>query len=89
MPSDDVLDALPLEVLMALQELLADPSEEGRERAALRARDAGWHLSLAPGAPATPPELPPRIDLEPIPMEPAPDGVESLVLRFDRDDGRR
>jgi hypothetical protein len=68
-----VLDQLPLDVLLALQEAMADPSESGRIRAAKRAEDAGFYLQCT-GAP------PPR----PIPMEEAPEGVESLTLRFDR-----
>lgn len=68
-----VLDALPLDVLMALQEAMADPSETGRERAAQRAADAGFFIQCV--------SVPPR---EPIPMAEAPEGVESLVLRFDR-----
>jgi hypothetical protein len=75
------LDDLPLEVLLALQEALADLSEVGRARAAKRAADAGYHVTLTGTVPAGPP---PRYDPEPIPMEEAADGVESLLLRFDR-----
>ena len=71
----DVLDSLPLEVLLALQEAAADPSEKGRERARLRAADAGFHLECA--------RVPQQL-AEPIPMEEAPEGVEALTLRFDR-----
>jgi len=67
-----ILDALPLDVLLALQEAVADPSETGRLRAAKRAEDAGFYLHCASAPP-----------LDPIPMEAAPEGVESLVLRFD------
>ena len=69
----DILDALPLDVLLAMQEAMADPSESGRERAAQRARDAGFYM-ICTSAP-TP---------SPIPMAEAPEGVESLTLRFDR-----
>ncbi len=68
-----VLDRLPLDVLIALQEAMADPSEAGRVRAAQRAEDAGFYLQCT--------GVPPH---NPIPMDEAPDGVESLVLRFDR-----
>ncbi len=70
---ETVLDDLPLDVLLALQEAMADPSETGRLRAAKRAEDAGFYLHCA--------GVPPR---KPIPMEEAPEGVESLTLRFDR-----
>jgi len=68
-----VLDQLPLDVLIALQEAMADPSEAGRVRAAQRAEDAGFYIQCT----ASPPQ-------HPIPMDEAPEGVESLVLRFDR-----
>ena len=69
----NVLDTLPLEVLLALHEAAVDPTEEGRERARQRAAEAGFHLACT-GAPGQ----------EPIPMEEAPEGVEGLLLRFDR-----
>lgn len=70
---DSPLDQLPIEVLLAMQEAMADPSESGAERAAARAADAGFHLFCT--------ALPPK---KPIEMEEAPDGVEGLALRFDR-----
>jgi len=73
MAHDNFLHRLPLEVLLAMQEALADPSESGRERAAQRAAEAGFYLHCT-GAPP----------LEPIPMEEAPERVEALTLRFDR-----
>lgn len=72
-PYESVLDDLPLDVLLALQEAVADPSETGRLRAAKRAEDAGFYIHCT--------GVPPR---RPIPMEEAPEGVESLTLRFDR-----
>lgn len=76
MDHDDtsILDELPIEVLLALHEAAADPTEEGRKRARKRAAEAGFHLACA-GSPDTE---------EPIPMEEAPEGVEGLLLRFDR-----
>ena len=68
-----VLDDLPLDVLLALQEALADPSESGQIRAAQRAQDAGFYVHCT----ATPPT-------KPLAMEEAPAGVEGLTLRFDR-----
>jgi hypothetical protein len=68
-----LLDELPLDILLALQEAMADPSETGRLRAAKRAEDAGFYIQCT----AVPPQ-------EAIPMEEAPAGVESLTLRFDR-----
>lgn len=84
-PFMDLLDGLPFDVLLALQEVAVDPSEAGRSRAARRAEDAGFHVRLAAGA-AVPAAiaLPPRFDPEPIPMEEAEEGIESLLLRFDR-----
>jgi hypothetical protein len=81
----DPLDGLPLDVLLALQEAVADPSDQGRARAAKRAENAGFHIRLLPGSPMPPAAAyPPRFDPEPIPMEEAEEGVESLWLRFDR-----
>jgi hypothetical protein len=71
----DPLDELPLEVLLALHEALADPASASKVRAAKRAADLGFHVEVSP---------PPRYDPEPIPMEEAAEGVESLTLRFDR-----
>lgn len=41
---DQLLDLLPLDMLLALQEALADPTADGQERARLRARDAGFYI---------------------------------------------
>ena len=71
------LDQLPLEVLLAMQEAMADPSVEGQERARLRAKDAGFHIHCDRN-------LAESNGSKPIPMDEAPEGVESLVLRFDR-----
>lgn len=69
--TQELLDDLPLDVLLALRDAVADPSEEGRARAKKRAADAGFYLRCS-GAPET----------RPIEMEPAPEGVEGLALRF-------
>jgi len=66
------LDDLPLDVLLALQEALADPSETGQFRARLRAAEAGFHIECI----ATPQPAP-------IPMEEAPDDVDGTELSFD------
>lgn len=68
--SDDPLNDLPLELLMALRDAIGDPSDEGRKRAAKRAADAGFYLQCTADK---------RSSIE---MEPAPDGVEALHLRF-------
>ena len=81
--ADELLDQLPLTLLLALQDAMADPSEQGRERAAQRAANAGMYIHCM-GAPEN--DRPPRIMSTPIPMEPAPeDGAEAAteVLRFD------
>lgn len=69
--ADEPLDALPLDVLLALTEALADPSARGRKRAEARAADAGVSL-VCTGAPPD----------EPIPMQEAPEGIEAVVLTF-------
>jgi hypothetical protein len=69
----DVLDRLPLPVLLALQEAAALPNEVGMERARKRAEDAGFYLVVMGGAlPGGPGEA--------LPMEEAPDGVEAIRL---------
>jgi hypothetical protein len=83
----DPLDDLPLELLIALRDALADPSTAGRARAMKRAAEAGYHLVLGGDAPDLERASPPRYDPEPIPMEEAPEGVQSLRLRFDRPRG--
>jgi hypothetical protein len=68
----DPLDALPLEVLLAMQEALGDPTTTGQERASQRAADAGFYLQCT-SAPSP----------QPIPMPPAVDGIIALALSFD------
>src|SRR5262245_58433167 len=69
----DPLDQIPLDVLLALHEALA--ADRRVVRAAQRTRGEGLHVTVA-----RPVESPVRYDPEPIPMEPAEDGVESLNL---------
>lgn len=72
------LDDLPLDLLIALQGLMTDTSEEGLELAKMRAAEAGF--SLVRGE---------RIAVEraenqrPIQAEEAPEGVEAKHLYFD------
>jgi len=80
MSSDDLLDQVPLELLMALRDAVADPSEEGRKRAAERAKGAGVYLHCAKSIERDP--SPPRVLREPIPMVPAPAGVDAEQLDF-------
>lgn len=40
------LDDLPLDVLLAMQDALTDPTGSGAERARLRAAGAGFHVEL-------------------------------------------
>lgn len=76
----DLLDSLPLSVLLALQEAATDPSETGRERAALRAADAGFYLHCAKAEVGSPLK---RVLTEPIPMDPAPEQYdEAIELAF-------
>ncbi len=74
----DALDRLPLEVLLALQELMAAPDEEGKERARQRASDAGYYLVAMAGK---------RVDTEPIAMEEAPADIDAIQLAFDGSTG--
>jgi hypothetical protein len=69
----DALDRLPLDVLIALQELMVAPDGEAKERARLRAADAGYYLVAMAGK---------RADPEPIPLEEAPDDLEAIRLTF-------
>lgn len=69
----DALDHLPLEVLLALQELMVSPDEEARERARQRASDAGYYLVAMAGR---------RVDREPLEMDEAPAGAEGIHLSF-------
>ena len=81
------LDALPLDVLLALQEALTDPTRAGAERAKLRAAGAGFHLKCAnPEDPdgrivlARVPEAP----QPPTPMPEASPDAAAIELHFDR-----
>lgn len=78
----DPLDDLPIDVLLALQEAVSNPTEEGLERARLRAEDAGFWLQRGgrdvQGATSPAPSEAPV--LEPEPMEPAPAGTRGVVL---------
>lgn len=38
------LDVLPLDLLLALQEAMADPTADGQERARLAAAEAGFYI---------------------------------------------
>lgn len=74
--NDHLLDHLPLEILIALQEALADPTADGQERARLRALDSGMYIHCIR-----------RPDGEegandPLPMEAAEDGVDAIQLVF-------
>lgn len=68
----DLLDRLPLPILLALQEAAMSPGEEGAERARRRAADAGYYLVKFEGARQP----------EPLMMEEAPEDVEGVVLTF-------
>ncbi|MEZ4323012.1 MAG: hypothetical protein R3F61_36435 [Myxococcota bacterium] len=79
----DALDRLPLDVLLALRDAIADPTEQGRSRAAQRASEAGFYLECLNEA-SEEPEPPVIADVirEPIAMEPAPEGVAGIELAF-------
>ena len=48
--ADRLLDTLPLDLLLALQEAVADPTADGQERARLHAKEAGHllHCTMRP-----------------------------------------
>ena len=69
----DALDQLPLDLLLALQEVMIAPDQEARERARQRAADAGFYLVAMGGK---------RLDRQPIEMEEAPAEVDAVHLRF-------
>jgi hypothetical protein len=71
--SDHVLDYLPLNMLIALQEAMADPTADGQERARLRAIESGIHIHCInrPDGPEG------RYD--PLPMPPASGGEEGVI----------
>ncbi len=75
----DPLDHLPLEVLLALQEMMVAPDEEAKERARQRASDAGFYLVAMAGH---------RTDLEPLEMAEAPPDVDGVHLQFGGPIGR-
>lgn len=74
------LDDLPLDVLLAMQDAILDPTGEGRDRASARAADQGFYVRCTN-------ELDDdgRIilgDPPPVEMDPAEPGVDAVVLRF-------
>ena len=73
---DDLLDLLPLEVLLALQEAVSDPTADGQERARLRARDAGFYIHCLRR-----PDGEEGVN-DPLPMEPGADEPGSVQLEF-------
>ncbi|MCB9676877.1 MAG: hypothetical protein H6737_17310 [Alphaproteobacteria bacterium] len=80
----DPLDQLPLDVLLALRDAIADPSDQGRERAQQRAANAGFYLECLNEQSNAEAEGPPVKLAEPIAMEPAPEGVQAIELEFPR-----
>jgi hypothetical protein len=67
------LDHLPLDLLLALQELMVAPDQEAKERARQRAADAGFYLVAMAGK---------RVDAEPIAMDEAPADIDGIHLSF-------
>ncbi len=79
----DALDDLPLDILLALRDAVADPTEQGRQRAAQRAADAGFYLEcLNPPEPSGSVDSPATVVTEPIAMEPAPADAQAITLDF-------
>ena len=69
----NALDRLPLDLLLALQELMVAPDQEARARAHQRASDAGFYLVAMGGK---------RVDREPLAMEEAPADLDAIHLTF-------
>ena len=75
--SDQLLDLLPLDILLALQEAVADPTADGQERAFQRAKDAGFHIHCV-----CRPDGSEGVG-DPIPMPAASDDSDSITLWLD------
>ena len=74
--SDRLLDTLPLDLLLALQEAVADPTADGQERARVSAKKAGHilHCLMRPDGPE-------GVD-DPLPMPSGEDPGEHLTARL-------
>jgi len=74
--NDHLLDHLPLEMLMAFQEAMADPTADGQERARLRALNSGLyiHCLRRPDGDEGP--------NDPLPMAAAEDDTDAIRLVF-------
>ena len=73
--SDKLLDHLPLDLLLALQEAVADPTADGQERARVNAKKAG-HLVHCLCRPDGPEGV-----HDPLPMPSGDDQIE-VTARF-------
>ena len=74
------LDDLPLDVLLALQDALTDPSEEGAERARKRAAGAGFHVELGNEIDAEGRVVLGQTPVPPVPQPEAEPGVDGVEL---------
>lgn len=83
------LDDLPLDVLLALQDALTDPSEAGAERARLRAAGAGFHVELGNAVGEDGQVVLGKAPVPPVPQPEAEPGVDAveLPLGVDRSGG--
>jgi hypothetical protein len=92
------LDDLPLDVLLALQDAMTDPTESGAERARQRAAGAGFHVAVgnavgedgalvlgrAPKEAAPPGDAGPAAPrVAPVPQPEAEPGVDAVELPLD------
>lgn len=88
------LDDLPLDVLLALQDAITDPSEAGAERARLRAAGAGFHVELGNEVgedgrlvlERTAPTGSPRDAAQVVPLPEATPGIDAVTLPLGPDE---
>lgn len=93
MPPTSPLDDLPLNVLLALQDAMADPTSAGLARAQKRAVQAGFSLECENPPvenetkdPESPPAPPGPVAHSPVPMGTAPDGHGGVELHLGESD---
>jgi len=71
-----LLDYMPLEMLLAFQEALVDPTADGQERARLLAKESGYYIYCL-----NRPDGPEGVH-DPLPMPPASGGEEGVISLF-------
>ena len=82
------LDELPLDVLLALQDALTDPSEEGAKRARKRAAGVGFHVELGNEIDGEGRVVLGQTPVPPVPQPEAEPGVDAIELHMDERSGK-